>query len=45
MIEEALSETGLTAKVGKVAHVMEIAGDDVFGTAAVIVDSELKSVE
>ena len=45
MIEEALSETGLTPKVGKVTHVMETAGDGVFGTAAVIVDGELKSVE
>lgn len=44
IVEEALSETGLTAKVEKVSNLMEIAGYGVFGTPAVIVDGEVKSV-
>ncbi len=43
-VKKALSETGIEASVKKVTDVMEIAGYGVFGTPAVIVDGEVKSV-
>jgi small redox-active disulfide protein 2 len=44
VVKEAVSETGLSIDVAKVTDVMEIAGYGVFGTPAVIVDGEVKSV-
>ena len=44
VIKEALSESGVTANVAKVTDVLEIAGYGVFGTPAVVVDGEVKSV-
>lgn len=43
-IKEALAEEGVDAKVEKVSDLMEIAGYGVFGTPAVIIDGEVKSV-
>jgi protein-disulfide isomerase len=37
-------ETGADANVEKVSDLMEIAGYGVFGTPAVVVDGEVKSV-
>ncbi|MFZ0242783.1 MAG: thioredoxin family protein [Desulfobacterales bacterium] len=44
VIKEALAETGVPADVEKVTEVMKIAGYGVFGTPAVVVDGEVKSV-
>lgn len=41
---EALAEIGVDATVEKVTDVMEIAGYGVFGTPAVVIDGEVKSV-
>ena len=41
---EAVSEAGVDAQVEKVTDVMEIAGYGVFGTPAVVVDGDVKSV-
>ena len=43
-IKEALAETGAEATVEKVTDIMEIAGYGVFGTPAVVIDGEVKSV-
>lgn len=43
-VADAVAETGVDAKVEKVTHVMEIAKYGVFGTPAVVVDGEVKSV-
>ena len=43
-VQEALTEIGVNATVEKVTDVMEIAGYGVFGTPAVVVDGEVKSV-
>ena len=43
IVEEALSETGLTAKVEKVTNLVEIAGYGVLGTPAVVMDGVVKS--
>jgi small redox-active disulfide protein 2 len=43
-VQEALAETGVEARVAKVTDVMEIAKHGVFGTPAVVVDGEVKSV-
>jgi len=43
-VKEAVAETGVDAKVEKVTDVMEIAKYGVFGTPAVVVDGEVKSV-
>ena len=43
-VKEAVAETGVDAKVEKVTNVMEIAKYGVFGTPAVVVDGEVKSV-
>ena len=43
-VEEAVTESGLNANITKVTDTMEIAGHGVFGTPAVIVDGEVKSV-
>ena len=44
VVEEALKEAGVDAKVDKVTNFMEIAGYGVMGTPAVVVDGEIKSV-
>ena len=44
IVEDAVSETGIEATVEKVTDVMEIAGYGVFGTPAVVIDGEVKSV-
>jgi small redox-active disulfide protein 2 len=43
-VKEALSESGVSADVVKVTDTMEIAKHGVFGTPAVVVDGEVKSV-
>jgi len=44
IVKEAVTETGVDAVIGHVTDVMEIAGYGVFGTPAVVVDGEVKSV-
>jgi small redox-active disulfide protein 2 len=44
IVKEALVESGINANVEKITDTMEIAGYGVFGTPAVIVDGEVKSV-
>ena len=44
IVKEAVAESGVAAHVEKVTDVMEIAGYGVFGTPAVVVDGEVKSV-
>ena len=44
VVEEAVAEAGVAADVEKVTDVMKIAGYGVFGTPAVVVDGEVKSV-
>ena len=44
IVKEAVAEAGAAADVEKVTDVMKIAGYGVFGTPAVIVDGEVKSV-
>ena len=44
IVKEALSEAGVDASVEKINDTMEIAGYGVFGTPAVVVDGEVKSV-
>ena len=43
-VKEAVSESGVAANVEKVTDTMKIASYGVFGTPAVIVDGEVKSV-
>jgi small redox-active disulfide protein 2 len=43
-VKEALAEAGVDAQIEKVTDVMEIAKYGVFGTPAVVVDGEVKSV-
>ena len=44
VVRESVAETGVTADVEKVTDVMKIAGYGVFGTPAVVVDGDVKSV-
>ena len=44
LVRKVVSETGVDANVEKVSDLMEIAGYGVFGTPAVVVDGEVKSV-
>lgn len=44
VVKEAVAELGVAADVEKVTDVMKIAGYGVFGTPAVVVDGEVKSV-
>ena len=44
IVKEAVAEAGLSANVEKVTDLMKIAGYGVFGTPAVVVDGEVKSV-
>ena len=43
-VKEAVSESGVAANVEKVTDTMAIAKHGVFGTPAVVVDGEVKSV-
>jgi len=44
IVRKTVAETGVDANVEKVSDLMEIAGYGVFGTPAVVVDGEVKSV-
>ena len=44
VVKEAVAEAGVDADIEKVTDVMKIAGYGVFGTPAVVVDGEVKSV-
>jgi small redox-active disulfide protein 2 len=44
VVKEAVSEAGVTADVEKVTDMMAIAGYGVFGTPAVVINGEVKSV-
>ena len=44
IVQDAVAECGVDASVEKVTDAMEIAGYGVFGTPAVVVDGEVKSV-
>ena len=44
IVREVLEETGISANVEKVKDLMKIASYGVFGTPAVVVDGEVKSV-
>ena len=44
VVRETVAESGVTATVEKVTGAMEIASYGVFGTPAVVVDGEVKSV-
>ena len=43
-VKEAVTESGVDAKVDKVTNILEIARYGVFGTPAVVVDGQVKSV-
>jgi len=43
-VKEVVQEMNSTATVEKITDIMEIAGYGVFGTPAVVVDGEVKSV-
>jgi small redox-active disulfide protein 2 len=43
-VKEVVAESGVEAQVEKVTDIMKIAGYGVFGTPAVVVDGEVKSV-
>jgi hypothetical protein len=44
MVREAVAEAGVEARIEKITDTMKIAGYGVFGTPAVVVDGEVKSV-
>jgi small redox-active disulfide protein 2 len=44
VVKEAIAEAGISADVEKVTDMMKIAGYGVFGTPAVVVNGEVKSV-
>jgi small redox-active disulfide protein 2 len=44
IVREAVAEAGVGADIEKVTDLMKIAGYGVFGTPAVVVDGEVKSV-
>ena len=44
IVKETVAESGVDASVEKVTDMMEIANYGVFGTPAVVVDDEVKSV-
>lgn len=44
IVKEAVSEAGVEASVKKITDVMKIAEYGVFGTPAVVVDGDVKSV-
>jgi len=44
IVKEAVAESGVPAQVEKITNIMDIAKYGVFGTPAVVVDGEVKSV-
>lgn len=44
VVKEAVTEAGVAADIEKVTDMMKIAGYGVFGTPAVVVNGEVKSV-
>jgi small redox-active disulfide protein 2 len=44
LVKEVVAESSVDAKIEKVTDLMKIAGYGVFGTPAVVVDGEVKSV-
>ena len=44
LVKEVVAESGVEVQVEKVTDIMKIAGYGVFGTPAVVVDGEVKSV-
>ena len=44
VVKEAVAEAGVAANIEKVTDTMKIAGYGVFGTPAVVMDGEVKSV-
>ena len=44
VVKEAVAEAGVDAHIEKITDTMEIAGYGVFGTPAVVMDGEVKSV-
>ena len=44
VVKEAIDESGVEASVEKISDIMKIAGYGVFGTPAVIVNGEVKTV-
>ena len=44
LVNDVVAEIGVEARVEKVTNALEIAGYGVFGTPAVVVDGEVKSV-
>jgi small redox-active disulfide protein 2 len=44
IVKEAVAEAGVDATVGHVTDTLEIAGYGVFGTPAVVIDGQVKSV-
>jgi small redox-active disulfide protein 2 len=44
LVKQAISEENVDAHVEKITDVMKIAGYGVFGTPAVVIDGEVKSV-
>ncbi len=44
IVKEAISESGSNATVTKISDTMEIASYGIFGTPAVVIDGEVKSV-
>jgi small redox-active disulfide protein 2 len=44
VVKEAIAEAGISAEIEKVTDMMKIAGYGVFGTPAVVVNGEVKSV-
>ena len=44
VVKEAVAEAGVEAQIEKITDHMNIAGYGVFGTPAVVVDGEVKSV-
>ena len=44
IVKEVVAEEGINARIEKITNALEIAGYGVFGTPAVVVDGEVKSV-
>lgn len=44
VVKEAVSEAGVQANIEKVTNILDIGSYGVFGTPAVVVDGEVKSV-
>ncbi len=44
VVNEAVAETGVAARIEKITDTLEIAGYGVFGTPAIVINGEVKSV-